>query len=593
MAKSKYININSNALEKAHFLRIERYARLVDEIYRSAIDELTGIVKNVKYDPNKPFSFRDFPGTYQKSLDIFKQMSVNVTAAIIRGEESEWLHAASNNDYLIEQIFGSSRVGRKRLEQYQNRNLEALKSFQSRKTQGMGLSDRVWRQTEQFRQEMELGIDVGLGDGRSASALSRDLRSYLQNPDKLFRRVRDARGQLHLSKAARSFSPGQGVYRSSYKNAMRLARTEINMAYRESDYHRWMELDFVVGIEIRLSNNPNHCPMCAQLAGRYPKDFKFTGWHPNCRCSSVPIMKTQQEMDDDIMRILNDEPILPPDESSNAINGMPAGYNKWMADNNERILTAKSIPYFIRDNYKGGDVGKGLRFVVQETKKQSAFGLDLKEFIKGDVPTNTEMSNIFKKYAEIHPEDFRIGLESISFRKSSSYLMQHSASFQRSTRSWVGKSKFTISTQTFVNGTFNPAEELRGALAAIKRGDNLTFNQEYSIESLWHEILHAKTKTPPRSLTRGQLKAMETVNQFTARHTYDDFLKSLGGKASHKETILNEGFGYKEWVSDFRAKLKGAGISEKAALDELMPVLMADYQKVELEILKLFNKYRK
>lgn len=373
MAKSKYININSTALEKAHFLRIERYARLVDEIYRSAIDELTGLVKNAKHNPNKPFSFKDFPGTYQKSLDIFKQMSGNVTAAIIRGEESEWLHAASNNDDLIEQIFGSSRVGRKRLEQYQNRNLEALKSFQSRKTQGMGLSDRVWRQTDQFRQEMELGIDVGLGDGRSASALSRDLRSYLQNPDKLFRRVRDARGQLHLSKAAQAYSPGQGVYRSSYKNAMRLARTEINMAYRESDHHRWMELDFVVGIEIRLSNNPNHCPMCAQLAGRYPKDFKFTGWHPNCRCSSVPIMKTQEEMDDDIMRILNDEPMLPPDQSGNAVRSMPAGYTNWMANNNERILTAKSIPYFIRDNYKGGDVGKGLRFSVQNTSQKEVF----------------------------------------------------------------------------------------------------------------------------------------------------------------------------------------------------------------------------
>lgn len=370
---AKFININHSSLERAHFLRIERYTRLVDEIYREAIKELTQLAKTAKFDPNKPFTFSRYPQTHTAAKRIFAEVASSVTATILRGEREEWLQAVANNDKLVEQIFSSSRVGRKFLERLQDRNLEALKSFQSRKTQGMGLSDRVWRQTDQFRQEMELGIDVGLGDGRSASALSRDLRSYLQNPDKLFRRVRDARGQLHLSKAAQAYNPGQGVYRSSYKNAMRLARTEINMAYRESDHHRWMELDFVVGIEIRLSNNPNHCPMCAQLAGRYPKEFKFTGWHPNCRCSAVPIMKTQEEMDDDIMRILNDEPMLPPDQSDNAVRSMPAGYSQWMTANNDRILTAKSIPYFIRDNYKGGDVGKGLRFVASESAAKKSF----------------------------------------------------------------------------------------------------------------------------------------------------------------------------------------------------------------------------
>lgn len=102
---------------------------------------------------------------------------------------------------------------------------------------------------------------------------------------KLFRRVRDEHGELQLSKRAAVFHPGRGVYRSSYKNARRLAATETNIAYMTADYERWQQLDFVVGIEIKLSNNHtlNGVPftdICDDLKGRYPKDFKFTGWHP-------------------------------------------------------------------------------------------------------------------------------------------------------------------------------------------------------------------------------------------------------------------------------------------------------------------------
>jgi hypothetical protein len=37
---------------------------------------------------------------------------------------------------------------------------------------------------------------------------------------------------------------------------------------------RWQSLDFVVGYEIRRSNNPDQmCEQCKQLAGKYPKSF--------------------------------------------------------------------------------------------------------------------------------------------------------------------------------------------------------------------------------------------------------------------------------------------------------------------------------
>jgi hypothetical protein len=82
-------------------------------------------------------------------------------------------------------------------------------------------------------------LDSGLRDGTPAIETAQELKQYLKYPDRLFRRVRDKHGALHLSKAAAAFNPGRGVYRSSFKNARRLTATETNMAYRTADHERY------------------------------------------------------------------------------------------------------------------------------------------------------------------------------------------------------------------------------------------------------------------------------------------------------------------------------------------------------------------
>lgn len=133
-------------------------------------------------------------------------------------------------------------------------NLGALEAFQRRTTYGHNLSERVWSIAKQFERHIELSLSIGISEGRSAADISRDVRVYLNEPDKLFRRVRNAFGNLTLSKVAQAYHPGQGVYRSSYQNAMRMARTEINSAYREADSIRWQQLDFIVGYEVKHQN---------------------------------------------------------------------------------------------------------------------------------------------------------------------------------------------------------------------------------------------------------------------------------------------------------------------------------------------------
>ncbi|WGU70632.1 hypothetical protein QIU18_00290 [Capnocytophaga canimorsus] len=74
----------------------------------------------------------------------------------------------------------------------------------------MNLSQRVWKYTKQYKDQIETALDVGLGEGKSAAELSKDVRENLQNPDALFRRVRDKRGQLVLSKKSTSISSRNG-----------------------------------------------------------------------------------------------------------------------------------------------------------------------------------------------------------------------------------------------------------------------------------------------------------------------------------------------------------------------------------------------
>lgn len=143
-------------------------------------------------------------------------------------------------------------------------------------------------------------------------------------------------------------------------NARRLAATETNIAYRTADYTRWQEMDFVVGIEIHLSNNHNckgvpagmYFDICDELKGRYPKEFKFAGWHPHCRCYATSILKSQEEIQADNERILNGERLT--NNSVNAVANVPDNFNKWIENNSERIKRAKSLPYFIKDNFKSG-----------------------------------------------------------------------------------------------------------------------------------------------------------------------------------------------------------------------------------------------
>ena len=355
-----------------HYRETEAYAQAVQSLYDKAILAITRAAARGKIDPDTPFSFDMYPSVQKEMQRITEQLAERVTVVIESGSKKQWLFACDKNDAFISSIMDTSKVSKARLKKMQDRNLDALAAFQGRKVDGMNLSQRVWKYVGQFKDQLENALDVGLGEGRSADELSRDVRQNLNDPNRLFRRVRDKRGNLVLSKRAAAFHPGRGVYRSSYKNAMRLTRSEINMAYRESDWQRWQSLDFVVGFEIHRSNHEPlcKCDTCAKLVGRYPKTFKFKGWHPQCMCYATPVLMDEETFDEnelgDLKAALRGT-TYKHQQAKNAVSDVPDGFKAWVKDHVEAQKGWASTPYFIKDNFVDGQLGKGLKIAMPTT----------------------------------------------------------------------------------------------------------------------------------------------------------------------------------------------------------------------------------
>lgn len=223
-----------------------------------------------------------------------------------------------------------------------SRNMDALKAFQQRKIDGLTLSDIVWKSVEGAKENLEYYLSSGISTGRLAASISQDIRQLLKDPDKRFRRIKNEEGKLILSKPMRDYHPGQGQYRSSYMNALRVAVTRTNNAYHEADFDRWQSQGFVIGIRVFPSkSNHGPCPICDSMAVVYPKGFKFTSWHPFCICQSVPEMLEGEEYIDYLLTgVVPEHKIIKtvPQSAIDFVNEKEGNKNQWFVKENNKYL---------------------------------------------------------------------------------------------------------------------------------------------------------------------------------------------------------------------------------------------------------------
>ena len=327
--KRKYSELNS---------RLAKYVALVEDIYGQLNLEAAKLVNNTDYniDAEKPFRWTDYPQTRKRVNDIQRQFVEDIRAVIYSGTSEEWKNSNEVQDLLANAVLRTydAQIDKEKYKILYQTNSDALKAFQQRKDRGFTVSDKLWQQSIIYKKELEEAISCAIQKGRSAIALSKQISKYLQDFPQLQRDYKELFGTASSAKDCE--------YRS-----IRLARSEINMAYRTAENKRWEQMDFVVGYEIKLSGSHHVDDICDQLKGKYPKSFVWTGWHPNDLCYKIPILKTEEEFWE------WDGRGEATTESVNAVRDVPDEFKQWIGTNSQRIADAEkrgTQPYFIRDN---------------------------------------------------------------------------------------------------------------------------------------------------------------------------------------------------------------------------------------------------
>ena len=382
MSKPKIPN-QRNEYKKLN-ARLNKYVLQVEDIYTAITEQAAQMATRVGYEGDGEFRFSDYPQIKAQVDEMAANYVADMENLIYAGTSAEWANSNLVQDLLVNKVLKAynAQVSGEKYKVYYDPNSEHLRAFQTRRDRGMNLSQRLWNQSSDMLTELEETISTAIQKGMSAVTLSKRVSKYLQDFPKMQKDY------------AKRYGKSTRSYDCEYRS-IRLARSEINMAYRSSENERWRKLDFVVGYEIKVSHKHTVPDICDDLAGKYPKDFEWVGWHPNCTDYKIPILKTEDEFFS-----IDDKP------SVNEVKDVPDSFKQWVRDNQASIKRAESrgtTPYFVRDNRKLVD---GLM------KSKSANAYKYQQSILSD-KSNAKTNEPFKmdgsKAQELQVNGFKFG----------------------------------------------------------------------------------------------------------------------------------------------------------------------------------------
>lgn len=370
MAKPKLPSQKS--LYKSLNKRLAVYVTLVHNLYDRYNLKAAQIALDAGYEGDGEFHFDDDAVSRKLIRDVQRDFVDDMQSIIYSGITKEWRESNRIQDLIADKVLSFYDVTNKKGEKYRRyyqTDSGAYRAFNARRDRGLNLSKTLWSQAEDYKTALEETISLSIQKGTSAITLSKKISQYLKDFDK----IRDDYTE-RFGKASR-------VKNCEYRS-IRLARSEINMAYRTAEQERWKRMDFILGYEIKLSKAHKHEDICDCLAGKYPKDFKWTGWHPNDMCYAVPIIMSDEEFwgfDEDG----NDVEATP-----NYVDDVPIGMKQWVTSHKSYIKFAESrgtLPYFYSQN--NGTLSKYLSY---GQKRQAKDMVKMAHVVGQDVQTLAE-----------------------------------------------------------------------------------------------------------------------------------------------------------------------------------------------------------
>lgn len=339
------------------------YNRRLGMLYSSYIKKLASLdYGDDTLENDALFNFDNFPTLRKRLNDIFNDYYTNNMLCYENGI-TDGVSLAYSHDNA--DLSGFSVMSDKALSAARKTAAETFIASRLHTDKGLNLAQRIWNYCQQTKSEFEMAmsnvIADGLNKGTSAEDIGRRIRQYLKEPDMMYRRYhtvqRLANGQKKdvvtwrrkriIDGRVRFVEEplekvGQGVYRSSRMNALRVARTEINAAYHTARNDRWANEPFVIGQHIHVSpqHDPEKCAdICDDLEGYYPKGFMWNGWHANCMCTSDPVMISGEEREQFYKRLFKGEDMTNY-VSPNRVKDVPDQYKRYIEDNADKIVDA-------------------------------------------------------------------------------------------------------------------------------------------------------------------------------------------------------------------------------------------------------------
>lgn len=351
------------------------YNKRLGRLYSDYVKKLTslGYGEDVLED-DALFNFDNFPQLKARLNDIFNDYYQNSLLCYKSGI-TDGVALAYNHDEMV--IGGYSVLTDKAIRVARDTAAATFISNRLKTKNGLNLAQIIWNYCQQIKSEFEMAMSNTIADGikkgSSAEEVGKSIRKYLNDPDMMYRRYHTIKVQKNGKKKdvvtwrrrriidgkVRFIEEplekvGMGVYRSARKNALRVARTEINFAYHKARNERWQNEPFVIGQYIHVSPQHNIDDICNDLEGRYPKDYVWISWHPQCICTSDPITIQGDEKKEFYKRLMAGE------DMSNyvspfAVLTMPEKYNQYIKDNSEAIVKAGmrgKLAWHLQDNTK-------------------------------------------------------------------------------------------------------------------------------------------------------------------------------------------------------------------------------------------------
>ncbi len=197
--------------------------------------------------------------------------------------------------------------------------------------------------------------------------------------------------------------------------------------------------------------------ICDDYAGDYSKDFVFTGWHYNCRCSCHPLIYvgflTPQLKAKGFIGIPSKTPItrMPPGVAASLTKNLEAYRQQFPA-----LPQANFVEY------------RGQTRLLAEMSPEEQLGYYLERFRGDDFLKDVQSIDV----ALVDPADPEVLMD---------------------TRITDRRARFQISTRTASDG-HNPAEDLLAAFRQSHTGVELTKAQLSAVSDITHEMVHTMSR---------------------------------------------------------------------------------------------------